>query len=282
MLRTRVIPALLLRDESLVKTVRFGNFTYVGDPCNTVRIFNELEVDELVFLDISATTTARAPNLRLLADIANECFMPLGYGGGIRQLADAQSVLRLGFEKVLINSAAEENPALISQIARHFGSQAVIVSIDVKRNLWGRPQVFTRAGAHNTHRDPVAWAVEAEKRGAGEILLTSIDREGTWSGIDLELTKAVADAVNIPVIAHGGAGTLDHIVEAVGGAGASAVALGSMVVFQKKGMGVLVNFPEPDQLATRLGGQNLARNPLHADDAASTGRLSHRSESLRQ
>jgi imidazole glycerol-phosphate synthase subunit HisF len=258
MLRTRVIPALLLRDESLVKTVRFGKFTYVGDPCNTVRIFNELEVDELVFLDITATTAGRSPNLRLLADIADECFMPLGYGGGIRQFADAQSVLRLGFEKVLLNSAAEENPALISQIAQHFGSQAVIISIDVKRNLWGHPQVFTRAGSHKAHRDPVAWAKEVEQRGAGEILLTSIDREGTWSGFDLELTKAVADAVKIPVIAHGGAGTLDHIVEAVGGAGASAVALGSMVVFQKKGMGVLVNFPEPDHLAEKLGGQNLA------------------------
>ena len=252
MLRTRVIPALLLRNESLVKTLRFGRFTYVGDPCNTVRIFNELEVDELVFLDITATLEGRSPNLNLLADIANECFMPLGYGGGIRRFADAQSVLRLGFEKVITNSYAVENPTFITELADHFGSQAVIVSIDVKRNVWGHNYVHTRAGSRNTHRDPVAWAQEVEALGAGEILLTSMDREGTWAGFDLALTKAVTDAVRIPVIAHGGAGSLDHITQVVDEAGASAVALGSMVVFQKKGMGVLVNFPEPAQLANKL------------------------------
>jgi cyclase len=267
MLRTRVIPALLLRNESLVKTVRFGKFTYVGDPCNTVRIFNELEVDELVFLDITATAEGRSPNLRLLADIADECFMPLGYGGGVRNFADAQSVLRLGFEKVIINSAAVDNPPLISEMAQHFGSQAVIVSIDVKRDFWGHYQVRTRAGTRNTHRDPVASAQEAEALGAGERLLTSIDREGTWAGFDIELTKAVADAVRIPVIAHGGAGSLDDIAEVVDTAGASAVALGSMVVFQKKGMGVLVNFPEPEQLARRLAIGKSAANHLPAGQA---------------
>ena len=264
MLRTRVIPALLLRNESLVKTVRFGKFTYVGDPCNTVRIFNELEVDELVFLDITATAEGRSPNLRLLADIADECFMPLGYGGGVRNFADAQSVLRLGFEKVIINSAAVEDPPLISEIAQHFGSQAVIVSIDVKRDFWGHYRVRTRAGTRNTHRDPVASAQEAEALGAGEILLTSIDREGTWAGFDIELTKAVADAVRIPDIAHGGGGSLDDIAEVVDTAGASAVALGSMVVFQKKGMGVLVNFPEPEQLAKRLAIGKSAASHLQA------------------
>jgi cyclase len=248
MLRTRVIPALLLRDESLVKTVRFGRFTYVGDPCNTVRIFNELEVDELLFLDITATREGRAPNVRLLAEIANECFMPLGFGGGIRSFEDAQSVFRVGIEKVVVNSHALEEPALISRIAEHYGSQAVIVSIDVKRTFLGRDRVFTRSGTHNTHRDPVEWARECAALGAGEILLTSIDREGTWSGFDLDLIHRVAGAVGIPVIAHGGAGSLAHIGEAVR-ASASAVAVGSMVVFQKKGMGVLVNFPEPGELA---------------------------------
>jgi imidazole glycerol-phosphate synthase subunit HisF len=252
MLRTRVIPALLLRDSSLVKTVRFGGFTYVGDPCNTVRIFNELEVDELAFLDITATREGRAPNLALLADIANECFMPLAYGGGIRSLADAQSILRLGFEKVIVNSHAQAQPTLVAELAEHFGSQAVIVSIDVRRGFLGRMQVYTRSGCLNTHRDPVAWAREAEALGAGEILLTSVDREGTWEGFDLELVKAVTDAVHIPVIAHGGAGSLEHIAQVVTQAGASAVALGSMVVFQKKGCGVLVNFPEPAQLAQML------------------------------
>ena len=257
MLRTRVIPALLLRDASLVKTVRFGRFTYVGDPCNTVRIFNELEVDELVLLDITATRERRPPNLALLADIANECFMPLGYGGGISCLADAQNVLRLGYEKVIVNTHAAENPSLITQLADHFGSQAVIVSIDVGRGPWGRERVYARCGRRNTHRDPVAWAREVESLGAGEILLTSIRREGTWDGFDLGLVKAVTTAVRIPVIAHGGAGSVDDIAQVVEQAGASAVALGSMVVFQKKGCGVLVNFPDPKRLAEKLGEANL-------------------------
>ena len=252
MLRTRVIPALLLRDESLVKTVRFGKFTYVGDPCNTVRIFNELEVDELVFLDITATTDGRSPNLALLADIANECFMPLGYGGGIRRFEDAQAILKLGFEKVVVNTAAVDNPGLVTELADHFGRQAVIVSIDVKRDLLGHPRVRTRAGTQATGRDPVEWAREAERLGAGEILLTSIDREGTWDGFDIGLVKSVTDAVGVPVIAHGGAGSLAHIGAVVREAAASAVALGSLVVFQKKDMGVLVSFPEPARLEATL------------------------------
>jgi cyclase len=251
-LRTRVIPALLLRNESLVKTVRFGKFTYVGDPANTVRIFNELEVDELLFLDITASRENRSPNLKLLADIANECFMPLGYGGGIRSLDQAKAVFNIGFEKVAINTQAAANPALIGEIARHYGSQAVIASIDVKKGLFGGPTVRTLGGKSNTRRNPVECAKEVERMGAGEILLTSIDREGTWQGFDLELVKRVTDAVSIPVIAHGGAGTIEHIGHVVKQANASAVALGSMVVFQKKGMGVLVNFPSQAQLKEEL------------------------------
>lgn len=241
MLRVRLIPTLLLRGESLVKTVRFGRFTYVGDPANTVRVFNELEVDELVFLDISATPEGRPPNLRVLADIADECFMPLAYGGGIRSVDDAKAVFDIGFEKVALNTAAVDTPRLIGDLADRYGSQAVTVSIDVKRNAWGRARVVTRSGRHRTALDPVAWAQEVEAFGAGEILLTSIDREGSWRGLDLDLVRDVAHAVSVPVIAHGGAGNAVHIDEAVK-AGASAVALGSMVVFQKQGMGVLVNF----------------------------------------
>lgn len=244
MLRTRIIPALLLRNESLVKTVRFGKFTYVGDPCNTVRIFNELEVDELLFLDITATTENRTPNLKVLTDIANECFMPLGYGGGVRTFDNAKAIFEIGFEKVALNSFASEEPAFVTQLAEHFGNQAVIASIDVKKDLWGRYRVYTHAGKRATGRDPVEWAQELVTLGAGEILLTSIDREGTWEGFDLELVKDITAAVNIPVIAQGGAGTVAHIGAVVKQAGASAVALGSMVVFQKKGMGVLINFPD--------------------------------------
>lgn len=252
MLRTRIIPALLLRNESLVKTVRFGKFAYVGDPANTVRIFNELEVDELLFLDITASRENRSPNLKVLADITDECFMPLGYGGGIRSLDQAKSVFDIGFEKIAINTQAAENPALIGEIAAHYGSQAVIASIDVKRGLFGGQTVHTLGGRRNTRRDPVAWAKEVEKMGAGEILLTSIDREGTWKGFDLNLVRRVSDAVSIPVIAHGGAGNAEHIGQVVRDTNASAVALGSMVVFQKKGMGVLVNFPDNELLASVL------------------------------
>lgn len=252
MLRTRIIPALLLCNESLVKTVRFGRFTYVGDPCNTVRIFNELEVDELLFLDITATREGRSPNLKVLADIANECFMPLSFGGGIRSLDHAKAVFDTGFEKIAINSSALENPPLITEIACQYGSQAVIVSIDVKASLWGKPTVRGVGGRRNSGRNPVEWAKEAESRGAGEILLTSIDREGTWNGFDCDLVCQIADAVSIPVIAHGGAGNVEHIRQVVKQAHASAVALGSMVVFQKKDMGVLVNFPSSNQIADAL------------------------------
>jgi len=254
-LRTRIIPVLLLRGESLVKTTRFGKFTYVGDPCNTVRIFNELEVDELLFLDITATPEGRGPNLPLLADIASECFMPLGYGGGIRSLDDAKSVFDIGFEKVAVNSASLVQPRLLTDIAQTYGSQAVIASVDVKTNVFGKPSVRIEAGRRNTDRDPVLWAVEMERRGAGELLLTSIDREGSWNGFDLGLIRSVADAVSVPVTAHGGAGSIGHIGEAVHCGRASAVALGSMVVFQKKGMGVLVNFPDARELHATLEGR---------------------------
>lgn len=248
MLATRIIPTLLLRNDSLVKTVRFGRFSYVGDPCNTVRIFNELEVDELLFLDITATLDRRTPNLKLLREIASECFMPLGYGGGVRSFDTAREIFETGFEKVAVNSFALEEPSFISRLAEHFGSQSVIASIDVKRDLLGRPRVYVRSGRSCTGRRPVEWAQELEQLGAGEILLTSVNREGSWGGFDLELVKAVADAVSVPVIAQGGAGSLEHLAQAVRIGGASAVALGSMVVFQKKGMGVLVNFPEKEDL----------------------------------
>jgi imidazole glycerol-phosphate synthase subunit HisF len=252
MLRTRVIPALLLRDESLVKTVRFDRFTYIGDPCNTVRIFNELEVDELMLLDITATRQNRRPNFELLADIANECFMPLCYGGGIRHLEDARRILKIGFEKVLVNAFALEQADFVRVLADEFGSQAVVAAIDVKRRFGKGQEVWDHARRRLTGRSPVDWARALEALGAGELLVTSVDREGTWEGLDLALIKSVTDAVGIPVIAHGGAGSLDAIAQAVKQGGASAVATGSMVVFQKRGMGVLVNFPSKAALQQHL------------------------------
>jgi len=252
MLKTRIIPALLLRDDALVKTTRFDKPTYIGDPINTVRIFNELEVDELVFLDISATTDGRKPNMKVLEEIANECFMPLAYGGGLNDFQTISDIFRIGFEKVVINSACHHNPELIGQVARHFGNQAVMASVDVKRNFFGGYEVWTHSGKKNSKMKPVEWCCHLEKLGVGEILLTSIDREGTWSGFDIELTKKVSDAVNIPVIAHGGAGNIEHIIQVVHEGKASAVALGSMVVYQQKGMGVLVNFPDKSLLNKNL------------------------------
>lgn len=243
-LRTRIIPVLLLHNEALVKTVRFSKFTYVGDPCNTVRIFNELEVDELLFLDITATREGRSPNLKVLVDIANECFMPLGYGGGIKTMADAKAVFNIGFEKVVLNSIAMDNPNLVREFADHYGSQSVIASIDAKKDWRGKYRVYRHASKNNSDIDPIEWAQELESQGVGEILLTFVDREGMWTGYDLQLLQGVTDAVSVPVIAHGGAGCIADLGLAVKKGGASAVAIGSMVVFQKKDMGVLVNFPE--------------------------------------
>ena len=242
-LRTRIIPILLMSNDSLVKTVRFKKPNYVGDPVNTVRIFNELEVDELIFLDISATLKRREPNFSVLKDVADECFMPLGYGGGITSLEQAKRVFDLGFEKISINSEIANDDAIITKIANHFGSQAVIASIDVKNVLLRKSVVKTYGGKKNTSFDPVDWAKHVEEQGAGEILLTSINREGTWSGFDLDLVSRVTAEVSVPVIAHGGAGSSQHIIDVVKKSNAAAVGLGSMVVFQKKGNGVLVNFP---------------------------------------
>ena len=244
MLRTRIIPCLQLIDNSLVKTIRFKKYNYIGDPINTVRIFNELEVDELCFLDIRATQEKRSPNFKLLAEIANECFMPLSYGGGIKEAETARKILSIGFEKVVINSSVFENPTLITEITKISGNQSVICSIDVKKNMWGKYSVYKNDGSIKTKFDPLEWAIEMEKRGAGELLITSMDNDGLWSGFDIQITKTIAEAVSIPVIANGGGGSIIHIGQIVKEGSVSAVALGSMVVYQQKGMGVLVNFPD--------------------------------------
>lgn len=242
MLQTRIIPALLLKNDALVKTVKFKNESYIGDPVNTVRIFNELEVDELVFLDISATNEGRKPNFKILKEIADECFMPLAYGGGINDFDDVKSIFNIGFEKVVLNSITHTNPDFISEVARHYGNQAVVVSVDVKKNMWGKYEVYSHSGKVKTNKKLSEWIIELEKLGAGEILLTSIDREGTWTGFDLNMIKSVCNTVNIPIVAHGGAGKFVHITEVINAGNISAVAIGSMFVYQQKGMGVLINY----------------------------------------
>jgi cyclase len=238
----RVMPVLLLRGRGLVKTTAFRNPVYLGDPVNVIRIFNDKEVDELTLLDIEATRQQRGPNLPLLREIASECFMPLGYGGGITSVDQVKQLLAIGIEKVVINSRAAEDPALVTAAADQAGSQSVVVSIDVKRRLFGGPRVMTRAGTHDTGADPVAYAQAMQARGAGELIVNSIDRDGTMQGYDLELVRRVAAAVDIPVVACGGASGVADLGRAVA-AGASAVAAGAMFVFQGAHRGVLISFP---------------------------------------
>ncbi len=252
MLRTRVIPCLQLLDDSLVKTVKFDKPAYVGDPINTVRIFNELEVDELCLLDIRASLNSHQPNFELLAQIANECFMPLSYGGGIDSLATAQKVFSIGFEKIVLNTVLHRNPQLVRELVAHFGSQAIVASIDVRKNMWGKYAAYINDGTQKIDIDPVSFARQMEQAGAGEILLTSMDKEGTWQGYDISITEKLAKAVAIPVIANGGAGSVADIANVIKAGKASAAALGSMVVYQKKGMGVLVNFPDKNMLSQTL------------------------------
>jgi imidazole glycerol-phosphate synthase subunit HisF len=254
MLKTRIIPCLLLRNECLVKTVQFKKVNYIGDPANTCRIFNEIEVDELAFLDITASREDRGPNFKVLQEIADECFMPLSYGGGIRRVETAERVFSIGFEKIILNTRPFEDLSIITELSRAFGSQSIIVAIDAKRNIFGKYQVYNRSGTVNQKRDPVEWAKELEDSGAGEILLTAIDREGTWKGFDIELTARVAQAVSIPVIAHGGGGSIGHIGAVIKDGRASAVALGSMVVYQGQDLGVLVNFPDKADLTKAIEG----------------------------
>jgi cyclase len=248
MIRPRVIPALLLKGQGLVKTIKFKDPKYLGDPINVVKIFNEKGVDEIVLLDITATPENRGPKFDMLKDIASEAFIPLAYGGGIRSMDDVRKLLSIGIEKLIMNTAAVETPALLREVADHAGSQAVVASIDVKKNFLGKYEVFTRCGQKKTGLDPVKHAVEMEKMGAGEIIINSIDRDGTMQGYDLDLVRKVADAVRVPVVACGGAGNLSHVAEVIKEGHASAAAAGSIFVFQGPLRGVLISYPSPAEL----------------------------------
>lgn len=243
MIRARVIPCLLLRGHRLVKTRKFKDAVYIGDPVNAVRIFNEKEVDEIVILDIDASREGREPNYELIAEIAGECFMPVAYGGGITTLEQARKLIRCGIEKVVINSASFETTRFIREIADVFGSQAVVGSIDARKSLFGGYRVFIKSGTIDTKLKPEDHAASLVEAGVGEIFLNSIDSDGQMQGYDLELIKKVSLSVNVPLIACGGAGTLDHMRSALKQGGASAVAAGSMFVFYGKHRAVLINYP---------------------------------------
>jgi imidazole glycerol-phosphate synthase subunit HisF len=247
-LRIRIIPALLMKNQGLVKTVGFKDPKYVGDPINAIKIFNEKGVDELIFLDTTATIEGRGPNFKVISDIAGECFMPFGYGGGIRDLDDIKTLFGIGVEKVIINSQAVDNPILIKNAAERFGSQSIVVSIDVKRNLLGKHVVYSHSGKVSTKYDPVIFAKYMEEMGAGEIILTSIDRDGMMRGYDIDLVKKVSSALDIPVIASGGAGKIQDFIDAIKIGGASAVTAGSMFVFQGKHRAVLITYPTIEEI----------------------------------
>jgi cyclase len=244
----RVIPALLLRNGGLVKTTKFKDPKYVGDPLNAVKIFNDKEVDELIFLDITATTDNRKPNLTFLKEVAGECFMPLAYGGGIKTVEEIKDILKVGIEKVILNSIAVENPEIVKKAVERYGSSTICVSIDVRKNLFGKYQVHTHAGTKNTKIDPVKFAMEMDAIGVGELMINSIDRDGMMAGYDIDLIKSITSKVNMPVIACGGAGNVGHFAEAVKAGGASAVAAGSMFVFHGKLKAVLISYPEQEEI----------------------------------
>lgn len=260
MLRPRVIPCLLVHDQGLVKTVKFHEGKYVGDPLNAVKIFNEKEVDELIVLDIDATVKGATPNERLIGQLAVECRMPLCYGGGITSAEQARRIIGLGVEKVALSAAALADPALITRIADEVGSQSVVVVLDVKRKLFGGYEVCTHNGTRGTKNNPSEAAREAQARGAGEIVVNAIDQDGAMKGYDLELAAQVRAAVSVPLTVLGGAGALDDLARLFATCGVVGAAAGSLFVFKGPFRAVLINYPTQAQ-RDELAAVALAKTP---------------------
>ena len=251
MRRIRVIPVLLIHKAGLIKSIKFKNYQYVGDPLNAVKIFNEKEIDEIVVLDIDATREGRGPAMLRIKEIASEAFIPLAYGGGISTLEQIKELFFLGVEKIIINYQAFKNPSLIREAADLVGSQSVVVSIDVKKNLFGKYKVHLMNGTDNTGMAPEVFARKVQEAGAGEIFLNSIDRDGMYTGYDLELIKTVSGILTIPLVICGGASSIDDFKPAIQ-QGASAIAAGSIFVFQKPHKAVLISYPSQISLKEKL------------------------------
>jgi len=251
MRRTRVIPILLIHKGGLYKTSKFKNPTYIGDPINAIHLFNSMEVDEIIILDIDASKHKRSPNYGMLEGLVSEAFMPFSYGGGITQVEQAKKVIQCGIEKIVLNHAVQKNVDLITKCAEQFGSQSVIVSIDYKKKMFGDNVCFDHVNDRYLKKKVVQSAIISEKFGAGEVLINSVDRDGVMAGLDVKMIKKVSDVVNIPLIACGGAGSMDHL-QAAEQAGASAIAAGSMFVFYGKQKGVLINYPEESIISKYL------------------------------
>ncbi len=251
MLKNRVIPCLLLHNGGLVKTQKFANPKYLGDPLNAIRIFNEKEVDELIVLDISATKEGQEPNYALIEQFAGECFMPLAYGGGIRTVAQAKQLFALGIEKVCLQTAALEDVSLITRLADQFGSQSILVSLDVKNNWKGKALLYCASTGKTLQADWCDYLKQVIQAGAGEVVLNAVDRDGMMQGMDMDLISRAAGAVNVPLIAVGGVGSLSDIKDAVD-AGASAVAAGAFFVFHGPHRAVLITYPGYNELENLL------------------------------
>lgn len=242
--RTRVIPILLLSGKGLVKTVNFKNPRYIGDPINTVRIFNEKEVDELAFIDITATPENRGPDFDLLSDIASEAFMPMAYGGGIKSMSDIKTIFSLGFEKIVVSSLLYDNPDVVREAVNTFGSQSIVACIDIKRGFFGGFNLMTHSAKRVRKIDIKKHLIDLEQIGVGEVLVNTIHKDGTFSGYDFELIKYISHQLSVPLIACGGARGVDDFRTAVIEAHASAVAAGSCFVYMGPHKAVLVNYPE--------------------------------------
>ncbi len=247
MLRPRIIPSLLIQENGLVKTVNFKNPKYVGDPINAVRIFNEKEVDELAIFDIDATVKGLEPNYSLIERIANQSRMPLCYGGGVKTVEQAQKIFGLGIEKIALSSSVLNNPQLITQIADRVGAQSVIVVLDIKKKLFGGYEVYTHNGKKSTGINPFKFIEEAQRLGAGEIVINSIDQDGIMKGFDMSLIEKAREKTSLPMTVLGGAGNLEDIKEVIDKHKIIGVAAGSLFVFKGKYKAVLINYPKKEE-----------------------------------
>ncbi len=248
MLYPRIIPCLLVHNNGLVKTIKFQDPKYVGDPLNAVKIFNEKEADELIILDVDATVENKEPDYEMIKNLAIECRMPLCYGGGIKTVEQAQRILGLGVEKIALSSAAVESPEIISKIAERVGSQSITIILDLKKDpTIGQYQIFTHRAQKNTKERPVDWVKKIAEMGAGEVVLNFIDEDGVMGGYDLEPLKQIRSSINLPIVVLGGAGSLQDIENLISQYGIIGAAAGSLFVFKGKYRAVLINYPDPGE-----------------------------------
>ncbi len=255
MLRYRIIPTLLLHDKGLFKTVRYSikKGKYVGDPINAIKIFNDKGVDELIFLDIDASKEKRGPNFDIIRDIATECFMPVAYGGGITTIEEIKTIFQIGIEKVVLNTVLHENMNLLKESSSIFGTQSIVVSVDIKKNLFGKYKVYNSSKQKNTNVEIKNYIKDLELNGAGEIYISLVDKDGTFEGYDIDFLKDITENIKVPVIINGGAKDINDFSTAIKELGVSAVSAGSMFVFNGPHKAVLITYPEYEELEKKLG-----------------------------